>query len=93
MQRIGFSADINANENLRKIVIRLLDNLVERWKGTVAEIREKGDVPTVRHITEFVRRGVKAEFDPDFGDLRGEAIKAKNNEGGKRNGIYSADSE
>jgi hypothetical protein len=88
MKRIGFSADINANENLRRIVVRLPDNLIEKWRGTVADIREKGEVPTVRHISEFVRRRVKAEFDPDFGDLRGEARK-----GGKRNGIYSADSE
>ena len=93
MQRIGFSSDINANENLRKIVVRLPDNLIERWRSTVADIREKGEVPTVRHISEFVRRRVKAEFDPDFGDLRGESRKAKDNESGKRNGIYAADSE
>ena len=93
MQRIGFSADINANENLRKIVVRLPDNLIERWRSTVADIREKGEVPTVRHISEFVRRRVKAEFDPDFGDFRGESRKAKDNESGKRNGIYAADSE
>ena len=51
------------------------------------------EVPNVRHISEFVRRRVKVEFDPDFGDLRGESRKAKDNESGKRNGIYAADSE
>ena len=40
-----------------------------------------------------MRRRVKAEFDPDFGDLRGESRKAKDNESGKRNRIYAADSE
>ena len=59
----------------------------------MADIREKGKVPTVRHIREFVRRRVKANFDPDFGNLRGESRKAKDNESGKRNGIYAADSE
>ena len=78
---------------LPKIVVHLPDNLIERWRSTVADIREKGKVPTVRHISEFVRRRVKAEFDPDFGDLRGESRKAKDTESGKRNGIYAADSE
>ena len=68
MKRIGISADINANENLRRIVVRLPDNLIEKWRGTVADIREKGEVRTVLHISEFVRRGVKAKFHPDFGD-------------------------
>ena len=92
MQPIGFSADINANENLRKIVVRLPDNLIERWRSTVADIREKREVPAVRHIREFVRT-VKAEFDPDFGDVRGESRKAKDKESGKKNRIYAADSE
>ena len=82
-------ADINANENLRNIVMRLPEYLIERWRSTFADIREKGEVPTVRHISEFLRRRVKAEFDPYFGDLRGESRKAKDNESGKRNGIYA----
>ena len=59
----------------------------------MADIREKGEVPTVRHISEFVRRRVNVEFDTDFGDLQGESRKAKDNETGTTNGIYSADSE
>ena len=40
------------------------------------------------HISEFVRKRVKAEFNPDFDDLRGEPRKARDNEGGKKNVIY-----
>ncbi|KAK3744933.1 hypothetical protein QZH41_007784 [Actinostola sp. cb2023] len=69
MQRIGYSADINANESLRRIIMRLPDHLIERWRIVVADIREKGQTPTVRHICDFVRKRVKAEFDPDFGDI------------------------
>jgi hypothetical protein len=64
MKRIGFSADINANENLRRIVVRLPDNLVEKWRVTVADIREKGEVRTVLHISEFVRRRVRLSSTP-----------------------------
>ena len=70
MKRIGYTADINANENLRKIITRLPDHMIERWKVFVADIREKGQTPTVSHISEYVRKRVKAEFDPDFGDLQ-----------------------
>ena len=66
MKRLGYSADINANENLRRIIMRLPDQMIERWRGVVADIREKGQVPTVSHISEFVRKKVKAEYDPDF---------------------------
>ena len=41
MQRIGFSADISANENLRKIVVRLPDNLIERLRSTVQTFERK----------------------------------------------------
>jgi hypothetical protein len=44
--------------------------MIERWKVFVVDIREKGQTPTVSHISEYVRKRVKAEFDPDFGDLQ-----------------------
>lgn len=69
LKRLNYFADINANETLRRIVLRLPNYLIDKWKFTVAGIREKGESPTVEHISEFVRKRVRAEFDPDFGDL------------------------
>jgi hypothetical protein len=86
MKRIGYMADINANENLRKIIMRLPDHMIERWRVVVTDIREKDQSPTVQHISEFVRKRVKAEFDPDFGDLLRDS-KPPNNH---RKGIYAA---
>ena len=89
MKRIGYTADINANENLRKIVMRLPDHMIEKWRVFVADIREKGQTPTVHHITEFVKKRVKAEFDPDFGDLQRDSRIPKNEP--LRKGIYATD--
>ena len=72
MHRLNYYADVNANDNLRRIVMRLPDYLVDKWKGVVADIRERGQVPTLQHISDFVRKCVKAEFDPDFGDIQSE---------------------
>ena len=47
MKRIGYSADINANENLRRIIMRLPDQMIEKWRVVVASIRENGQVPSV----------------------------------------------
>ena len=86
IQCIGFSADINANENLRKIITRLPDNLIERWRAIASELREKGQTPSVRHISDFVRKRVKAEFDPDFGDIN----RVSRNERSHNKGVFSA---
>lgn len=48
MHRLDYYADINANENLRMIMC-LQENLVEKWKGVVADSREKGEVPSWHH--------------------------------------------
>ena len=45
-QRLNFYGDINANESLCRIIMRLPDNLIERWKQVVADIRERGEFPT-----------------------------------------------
>ena len=41
MHRLNYYADINANDSLRRIVMRLPDHLVDKWKGVVADIRER----------------------------------------------------
>jgi len=66
MHRLNYYADINANDSLRRIVMRLPDHLVNKWKGVVADIRDRGQIPTLKHIGNFVRKRVKAEFDPDL---------------------------
>ena len=60
MHHLNYYADVNANTNLRRIVMRLADYLVDKWKGVVVDIRERGQVPTLQHISDFVRKHVKA---------------------------------
>ena len=43
--------------------MRLQANLVQKWKSVLADLREKGEVPSLHHIGEFVRKSVRAEFD------------------------------
>ncbi|XP_032229429.1 uncharacterized protein LOC116612993 [Nematostella vectensis] len=69
MKRIGYFADINANENLRCIAMRLPDHLIERCRSVSSYLREKNVTPSIQHISDFIRKRVKAEFDPDFGDI------------------------
>ena len=63
-------ADVNATENLRKIIMRLPNHLTDKWKGVAPDLREKGEIPTLQHIGQFMRKRVKAEFDPDFDDIQ-----------------------
>ena len=35
-----------------------------------SDLREKGVTPSLQHISNFIRKRVKAEFDPDFGDIQ-----------------------
>ena len=94
IKRIGYTAgaDINANENLRKIVMRLPDHMIEKCRVVVADIRESGKTPTVKHIGEFVRKREKAEFAPGFGDLQRDSRPSRNDDGLSRRGmrIYAA---
>ena len=69
LRQIDYFADVNANDNLRKIVRCLPDHLIERWKNVATDIRERSEIPQLEHICNFVRKRVKAEFDPDFGDV------------------------
>ncbi|XP_028395734.1 uncharacterized protein LOC114519762 [Dendronephthya gigantea] len=91
MKRIGYTADINANDNLRKIIMRLPDHIIERWKVFVTDIREKGQTPTVSHISEYVRKRVKAEFDPDFGDLQRDPRPPRGDHPAPRKNLYATD--
>ena len=70
LRQINHLADANSIYNLRNIVKRLPDNLIDRWKTAVSDIRERGETPSLEHIEKFLRKRVKAEFDPDFGDIQ-----------------------
>ncbi|CAB4030163.1 Hypothetical predicted protein [Paramuricea clavata] len=70
LKQINHLADVNATDNLRKIVKRLPDHLIDKWKGVASDLREKGVTPSLQHISNFIRKRVKAEFDPDFGDIQ-----------------------
>lgn len=83
LRQINHFADVNANDNLRKIIRSLPDGIIEKWKNVATDIREKGEIPQIQHISNFIRKRVKAEFDPDFGDVyKSEVFK-------ERKGIHS----
>ena len=86
LQQINHLADANATENLRKIVMRLPNHLIDKWKGVASELTEKGEVPSLQHIGQFLRKRVKAEFDPDFGDIQKSDHRRPPRD---KNGIYS----
>lgn len=92
MLRTNYYSDVNSNDNLRRIVMCLPDHLVNKWKGVVGEIRERGQVPALKHLGDFVRKHVKAEFDPDFGNIQRDSrnTKIESSESGReRKGILS----
>ena len=44
--------------------------MIDKWKGVAFDLREKSEIPSLQHIEQFIRKRVKAEFDPDFGDIQ-----------------------
>ena len=72
--------------------MRLPDYFVQKWKGVVIDIREKQRSPTTEDISTFLRKQVKAEFDPDFGDmsLKPPKYDPRNGETIERQGINAA---
>lgn len=82
LQQMKHFADVNASDNLRQAVKRLPDHLIRKWKCTVSDIRDRGQSPSLQHISEFVRKTVKSEFDLDFGDLdRGKYNQSNDSKG------------
>ena len=69
LKQIDRLADVNATDNLRKIIMRLPDHLIQKWKDFMSDLSEKGKSPSLEHIGKFIRRCVKAEFYPDFWDI------------------------
>jgi hypothetical protein len=90
LKQINHLADINATDNLRRIVKRLPDRLIDGWKIVAFDLREKGETPSLEHISSFLRKRVKAEFDPDFGDIQKSESRKPVDE---RKGIHSTQRE
>ena len=90
LKQINHLADVNVTENLRKIIKRLPDHMIDKWKSVASDLREKGQIPSLEHISQFLRRRVKAEFDPDFGDIQKSESRHPSNE---RKGIHSGKRE
>ena len=84
LKQINHLADVNATDNLRKIIMRLPDHLIHKWKDVASDLRERGENPSLEHIGKFLRRRVKAEFDPDFGDINSSSSRKRD-----RNGIHA----
>jgi hypothetical protein len=47
LKQINHLADINATDNLRRIVKRLSDRLIDAWKIVASDLREKGETPSL----------------------------------------------
>lgn len=87
LKQINHLADINAiDKYLRKVVNRLPDHLIDKWKGVASDLRDKGETPSFEHIGQFLRKRVKAEFDPDFGDIQNSDFRRPAHE---RKGIHA----
>ena len=78
LKQIVHLAHVNATDNLRKIVMRMPDHLIHKWKDVASDLLEKGENPTLEYIAKFLRKRVKAEFDPDFGDIQDSNSRRKN---------------
>ncbi|XP_064637049.1 uncharacterized protein LOC135493569 [Lineus longissimus] len=89
LNRINYLADVHASESLRQIVRRLPDHMIHKWKTTAAILRERDTLPNLAHISDFVRKRVKADFDPDFGDLACDKSDGKVTKV-DRKGVHSA---
>ena len=70
--------------------IATADQMIERWRGVVADIRKTGQVPTVSYISEIVRKKVKAEYDPDFGDLYMQRNSRNSRKEQSKGGIHAS---
>ena len=89
LKQINHLTDVNATDNLRKIIKRLPDHMIDKWKATAADMREKGETPSLEYISQFFRRRVRAEFHPDFRDIpksehRRPGIHFSQRDGGKK---------
>ena len=83
LSQINSFADVNMNNNLRKIIRSLPDGIIEKWENVATDIREKEGIPQIQHIRNFIRKRVKAKFNLDFGDVyQSEVFK-------ERKGIHS----
>jgi hypothetical protein len=47
LKQINHLADVNATDNLRKIIKRLPDHLIDKWKGVASDLRDKGETPSL----------------------------------------------
>ena len=88
LKQINHLADINATDNLRRIVKRLPDRLIDAWKIVASDLREKGETPSLEHISRFLRKRVKAEFDPDFGDIQKSESRLKEKQKGPSSATF-----
>lgn len=83
LSQINSFADVNMNNNLRKIIRSLPDGIIEKWENVATDIREKGGIPQIQHISNFIRKRVKTKFNLNFGDVyQSEVFK-------ERKGIHS----
>ena len=70
LKHIDHLADVNATDILRKIIMTEMagspHSQVERRRS---DLRERGESLSSEHIGKFLRKRVKAEFDPDFANI------------------------
>ena len=93
LHRLSYFSDANSSECQRNLVGRLPDKMIHEWKGEAVRIRDRGKTPQLGDISEFIRKRVRAQFDPDFGDLAISNHGNKSKQGVKRERGLHATSE
>ena len=66
LKQILHLAEVKDSDNLRKLLMRMPDYFIDKWKDVASDLREKRENPTLEHLVKLPRKRVKAEFDSEF---------------------------
>ena len=86
LEAVGALAEINNQTNLQKIIRRLPVSLQTRWRKEVMYLkREKGHLPRLMDVAEFVTAAAEEVNDPIFGIISSSTpVKPQGNQTGTR---------
>ena len=61
-----YEREASTTSNMRMIVARLPDYLINKWVDGSYAIKEKGLTPQLKHLAQFVKRQAAIKNDPGF---------------------------
>lgn len=64
--QINYFADVNANDNLRKIIRSLPDGIIEKWKNVATDIRKKRRNSSNTAHKQFHQKETESRIRPRF---------------------------